>query len=178
MPLLSYNCLIKINLCPIQFFRFQRTWFYPANQGRPRSGYQTMSIIKGTLRHNRKRGGGIQIEGKWESSEFQKDNSQSFKSLARERGEKRNKIREPRWRNSSHILEIIQNITQSPKKHMPKHAHIRHHSLPQNPPYLIILEGNAQAKLLGLEFQIPQVLCKSTKSVRIGAKILVAESFS
>ena len=39
-------------------------------------------------------------------------------------------------------------------------------------------EGNAQAKLLGLEFQIPQVLYKNTKSVRIGAKILVADSFS
>ena len=39
-------------------------------------------------------------------------------------------------------------------------------------------EGNAQAKLLGLEFQILQVLCKSTKSVRIGARILVVESFS
>ena len=61
---------------------------------------------------------------------------------------------------------------------MPKHAQIRYHSLPQNPPHLTILEGNAQAKPLGLEFQIPQVLCKSTKSVRIGAKILVADSFS
>ena len=36
----------------------------------------------------------------------------------------------------------------------------------------------AQAKPLRLEFQIPQVLCKSTKSVRIGARILVAKSFS
>ena len=89
-----------------------------------------------------------------------------------------NKIREPRWRNSSHILKIIQNITWPPKKHMTKHAHIRYHSLPHNPPHLTILEGNAQAKLLELEFQIPQVLCKSTKSVRIGAKILMADSFS
>ena len=47
----------------------------------------------------------------------------------------------------------------------------------KNPSHLTILEGNAQAKPLGLEFQIPQVLCKSTKSVRIGARILVAESF-
>ena len=47
----------------------------------------------------------------------------------------------------------------------------------KNPPYLIILEGNAQAKPLRLEFQIPQVLCKSTKFVRIGTRILVAESF-
>ena len=47
----------------------------------------------------------------------------------------------------------------------------------KNPLYLIILEGNAQAKPLGLEFQIPQVLCKSTKSVRIRTRILVAEPF-
>ena len=48
----------------------------------------------------------------------------------------------------------------------------------KNPSHLTILEVNAQAKPLGLEFQIPQVLSKSTKSVRIGAKILVVESFS
>ena len=48
----------------------------------------------------------------------------------------------------------------------------------KNPFHLTILEGNAQAKPLGLEFQIPQVLCKSTKFVRIGARILMAESFS
>ena len=47
----------------------------------------------------------------------------------------------------------------------------------KNPLHVTILEGNAQAKPLGLEFQIPQVLCKSTKSMRIGVKILVAESF-
>ena len=47
----------------------------------------------------------------------------------------------------------------------------------KNPSHLTILEGNAQAKPLGLEFQIPQVLCKSAKSVRIKARILVAESF-
>ena len=51
---------------------------------------------------------------------------------------------------------------------MSKHVHIRYHSLPQNPPHLTILEGNAQAERLGLEFQIPQVLCKNTKSVRMG----------
>ena len=48
----------------------------------------------------------------------------------------------------------------------------------KNPPHLIILEGNAQAKPLGVEFQIPRVLWKNTKSVRIGARILMAESFS
>ena len=45
----------------------------------------------------------------------------------------------------------------------------------KNPLYLIILEGNAQAKPLGLEFQISQVLCKSTKFMRIVARILVAD---
>ena len=40
----------------MHFFRFQRTWFYPADQGRPRPGYQTMSTIKGTLRHSEKGG--------------------------------------------------------------------------------------------------------------------------
>ena len=48
----------------------------------------------------------------------------------------------------------------------------------KNPPHLTILEGNAQVKPLGLEFQIPQVLCKSTKSMRIGTRILMADSFS
>ena len=54
MPLLSYNCLNKLNLCPMHLFRFQRTWFYLVDQGRPRLGYQTMSTIKGTLRHSKK----------------------------------------------------------------------------------------------------------------------------
>ena len=48
----------------------------------------------------------------------------------------------------------------------------------KNPSHLTILEGNTQANQLGLEFQISQVLCKCTKFMRIGAKILVAESFS
>ena len=48
----------------------------------------------------------------------------------------------------------------------------------KNPSHLTILEGNAQAKPFGLEFQILQVLYKSTKSVRIGARILMTESFS
>ena len=145
MPLLSCNCLIKLNLCSMHFFRFQRTWFYSANQGCPRLEYQTKSTIKGKLRHSKRERGrkGTQMEEKRESSEVQKYNSQSFKSPTRKRGEKMNKIRELRWRNSSHIFEIIQNITQPPKKHMPKHAHIRYHSLPQNPPHLTILEGNA-----------------------------------
>ena len=33
---------------------------------------------------------------------------------------------------------------------MSEHAHIRYHSLPQDPPHLTILEGNAQAKPHGL----------------------------
>ena len=47
----------------------------------------------------------------------------------------------------------------------------------KNPPYLTILEANAQANPLGLEFQISQVLCKSTKFMRTGAKDLMADSF-
>ena len=99
MPILSYNCLIKLNLCLMHFFRFQRTWFYPVDQGCPRLGYQAISTIKGTLRHNRNgRGGGqrkgIQREEKRESLKVQKINSQSFKSPARERKEKSDKIRE------------------------------------------------------------------------------------
>ena len=44
-------------------------------------------------------------------------------------------------------------------------------------PHLTILEENVQAKLLGLEFKIHQVFCQNTKSMRIGARILVADSF-
>ena len=44
----------------MHLFKFQRTWFYLTNQGRPHPGYQTMSIVKGTLRHSRKNG-----EEKW-----------------------------------------------------------------------------------------------------------------
>ena len=47
----------------------------------------------------------------------------------------------------------------------------------KNPSHLTILEGNVQSKPLGLEFQIPQVLCKNTKSMRIEARIVVVESF-
>ena len=178
MPLLSYNCLNKLNLYPMHIFRFQRTWFYPADLGCPRPGYQTMSTIKGTLRHSKKgEGRKMGIQGK--SSEIQNIYSYSFKSPTKEGKEKKGQNkREPRSGNSSHILEIIESTTQPPKKHMLKHAHIRYHSLPQHPSHLTILEGNVQAKPLGLEFQIPQVLCKSTKFVRIGARILVTDSFS
>ena len=58
MPILSYNCLIKLNLCLMHFFRFQRTWLYPVDQGRSRLGYQAMSTIKGTLRHSKNGKGG------------------------------------------------------------------------------------------------------------------------
>ena len=49
----------------MHLFRFQSTWFYPADQGHPRLGYQTTTTIKGTLRHSRIKG--IQMEEKWES---------------------------------------------------------------------------------------------------------------
>ena len=42
----------------MHFFKFQRTWFYLADQRRLHSGYQTMSTIKGTLKHSRKERGG------------------------------------------------------------------------------------------------------------------------
>ena len=58
MPHLSYNYLNKLNFYPMHLFKFQRTWFYLTNQGRPHPGYQTMSIVKGTLRHCREGGGG------------------------------------------------------------------------------------------------------------------------
>ena len=150
----------------MHFFKFQRTWFYLADQRRLHSGYQTMSTIKGTLKHSKKDGGerGIWREEKGESSKVQKDNSQNFKSLARERGEKRNKIREPKRRNSSHILEIIQNITQSQKKYMQKHAHIRCHSLLQNPSHLTILSWKAISKQSYLDL--------SSKSHKFYAKAL------
>ena len=64
MPILSYNCLNKLNLFPMHLFRFQRPGFYPADQERPRPGYQTMSTIKETLRHSRKGGGGDWDGGK------------------------------------------------------------------------------------------------------------------
>ena len=107
MPLLSYNCLIKLNFCPMHFFRFQRTWFYAADQGRPRSGYQTMSTIKGLLRHSKRKGKRRDSDG-GKKREF-KGLNQSFNSPTKKR--KMNKIRESRWRNQSHILEIIQDIT-------------------------------------------------------------------
>ena len=107
MLLLSYNCLIKLNFCPMHFFRFQRTWFYAADQGRPRSGYQTMSTIKGLLRHSKRKG---KKKGfRWREKERVQRFKLEFNSPTRKR--KMNKIRESRWRNQSHILEIIQDIT-------------------------------------------------------------------
>ena len=48
MPFLSYNCLNKLNLCPMYIFKFQETWFYPADLGHPRLRYQTMSTKRNT----------------------------------------------------------------------------------------------------------------------------------
>ena len=47
----------------MHFFRFQRTWFHRANQGRPCSGYYTISTIKGTLRHSKCGGEGGEKNG-------------------------------------------------------------------------------------------------------------------
>ena len=62
-------------------------------------------------------------------------------------GERKNKIREPRKRTSSYILEILQNIIYTPKKHIQKYAHIKYHSLPQNPPHLSWKEMSKQSYL-------------------------------
>ena len=113
-----------------------------------------------------------------EISKVQKIYSQSFKSPIREGKEKRDKTRESQGVGIHLISLRLIKISLSLQRNIcQKHAHIRYYSLPQNPPHLTILEGNAQAKVLGLEFQISQVLCKKTKSVRIRAKILVADSF-
>ena len=135
-----------------------------------------MSTIKGTPKDNKRVS--LKFGKRGRVLEIQIDNFKNSKSLAMERRERKNKIREPRKRTSSHILETLQNITYTPKKHIQKHEHIKYHSFPQNPPHLTILQGNVQAKLLGLVFQIPRVLWQSTKFVRVGARILMVDSFS
>ena len=135
-----------------------------------------MSIIKWTTKHNK--GVNFRVLGKrGRIPEIQAATSEKSKSSTREMGERKNKIKESRKRTLSHILETFK-ISLRLQRNVQKHAHIKYHSLPQNPPHLTILEGNVQAKLLGLEFQITQVLCQSTKSVKIGARILMANSFS
>ena len=66
-----------------------------------------MSTIKGTPKHNK----GVNLGKRGRVPEIQTNNSENSKSLAREREERKNKIREPRKRISSHILETLQNIT-------------------------------------------------------------------
>ena len=159
----------------MHLFRFQRTWFYPAYLGRLCPGYQTMSTIKGTLKQSSRgrRKMGIQRD----SSEVQQIYSQSFNSPARKR-KKETKLEsqgEGICPISLRSFKISLNIQRNICQNMHTLDIILSH---KNPSHLTILEGNAQAKSLRLEFQIPQVLCKSTKSMRIGARILVAESFS
>ena len=136
MPILSYNCLNKLNIFPMHLFRFQRTWFYPANQGHLRPRYQTISTIKGTLRHNRKvricGGGGegereMEIQG--ESLEVQKIYSQSFKSPTREGKEKGDKTRESQGVGIRPISLRLFEISHSLQRNIcQKHAHIKYHS--------------------------------------------------
>ena len=72
-----------------------------------------MSTIKETLKHS------IGGEGKGDLDGGKKGRVQRFKMIILrdlraqqgKKGEKMNKIRKPRRRNSSYILEIIQNIT-------------------------------------------------------------------
>ena len=127
MPLFSYNCLNKLNLCPMHLFRFQRTWFYPADQGHPRPGYQTMSTIKGTLRHNKR--GGRKMGIHREISEVQKIYSQSFKSPTREGKEKGDKTRESQGVGIRPISLRLFEISHSLQRNIcQKHAHIKYHS--------------------------------------------------
>ena len=77
------------------FFRFQRTWFYPTDLGRPRLGCQTRSAIKRTLRHSRK----ARFRGeKWGFRGIvQRFKRYILRALIAQKEEKEtNKIREPR----------------------------------------------------------------------------------
>ena len=173
MPLLSYNCLNKLNLCPMHIFRFQRTWFYPADLGCPHPGYQTRSAIKRTLRHSR-RGGIWEGEKRGFRGRFQRFKKYILRALRAQQGREesqRGGICPISLRSFKIPLSLQRNICQNMHTSDITFSH-------KNPPHLTILEGNAQAKPLGLEFQIPQVMCKSTKSIRIGTRILVTESFS
>ena len=163
--------------------RFQRTWFYPTDQRHPRSGYQTMSTIKGTLRHSRMgERKGIQWGEKWGFTErFQRFKRYILRVLRAQQGRgKKRGIKQERAKK----WEFVPYPWDHSKYHLVSketYAKTCIHQIslsPTNPPYLTILEGNAQAKPLELEFQIPHVLCKSTKFVRIGARILVVDSFS
>ena len=178
MPLLSYNCLNELNLYLMHLVRFQRTWSYPANQGRPHPGYQAMSTIKGTLRYSR-----IGGEGEWGfTGRFQRFKRYILRALraqqgrGKKRGTKQERAKE--WEFVPYHWDHSKNHLASKETY----AKTCTHQISLSPTKILlnlsILEGNAQAKPLELEFQNPQVLCKSTKSVRIGAKILVADSFS
>ena len=70
-------------------------------------GYQTISTIKGTPKHNK----GVSLGKRGRVPEIQTNNFENSKNSAREREERKNKIREPRKRISTHILETLQNIT-------------------------------------------------------------------
>ena len=114
-----------------------------------------------------------------EISEVKKIYSYSFKRLARKGKEKRDKTRESQGVGIRPISLRSFKIPLSLRKNICQNMHTSDITLShKNPLHLIILEGNAQSKPLGLEIQIPQVVCKNTKSVRIGARILVADSFS
>ena len=148
----------------------------PNKLGHPRSGYQTMSTIKGTLRHSNMEGRKNGDSGE----DFRGFKTHILRALIAQqgRGKKETQKQESQGVGILPISLRLFEISLSLQRNIcQKYAHIRFHCLPQNPPHLTILESNAQEKLLGLEFQISQVLCKSTKSVRIGARILVADSF-
>ena len=69
-----------------------------------------MSTIKRTPKDNREVS--FRVWGKrGRVLEIQTNNSENSKSLVKDMGERKNKVRESRKRTSSHILENFQNIT-------------------------------------------------------------------
>ena len=131
-----------------------------------------MSTIKGILRHSRKGGGGGGEKGF--KGSVQRFKIYILRALKAQQGRAESQgggICPISLRSFKIPLSLQRNICQNMYTSDITLSH-------KNPPHLTILEGNAQAKPLGLEFQILKVLCKSTKSMRIGARILVADSFS
>ena len=176
MPLLSYNCLNKLNLCPMHLFRFQRTWFYLVDQGRPRLGYQTMSTIKGTLRHSKK---GFRWRKKGRVERFKR---YILRALRAEQGKGKKKKGTKQERAKE--WEFVPYPWDYSKYHLPsKETYAKtctHHiSLSPTKSSSPIYPGRqCPSKAIWTWVPNPTVLCKSTKFVRIGARILVADSFS
>ena len=115
---------------------------------------------------------------KWRVKRFKRYILSVLRAWKRKGKKKGDKTRESQGVGICPISLRLFKISFSLQRNICQNMHTSDISLShKNPSHLTILEGNAQAKPLGLEFQIPQVLYKSAKSVRIKARILVAESF-